>query len=478
MSTSEILATRIREWLPQLPPGRLPTIRSLASRFGAGTRTLQHALDQLKREGLIESRSRSGFWRVGETPDFELPTARLGAHDLVARVAEEIRSGKHPWDVALPSSKEQARIWGCHPQTAAKVLAVLCEQGLLHRRGRQHVPVRPRTARRVEGPMLLCLGAPSAEGGIRIDTDRELDFWRDLGSLAAEAGLSLQREPWRPGIAIPSKRVVGVVASAWHHPDPLALCRDLERIRLPVCVWIEEHTIQSKFRRSSRLRFHEQGYSTEIGSHLARHLFDLGHRHLAYISPWHSSQWSRNRLRGIQEEAARRGGKVSVHVLEGESDWDHLAPAREDAALNTRFPRKLLEELVEGGASVLHEATILELAWNRILRDTVPLLEGALAGGATAWIGANDRCALQIHGWLASRGIRVPHDISLAGFDDTAGALRADLTSFRFASADMARAMIRQVLSTRALSSTLMRHEGVVVGRGSTSAPRAGGQAL
>lgn len=474
MSTSEILASRIREWLPRFPPGRLPTIRSLASRFGAGTRTLQQALDLLKREGLIESRSRSGFWRVGETPDLELPVARSGAHDLVARMAEEIRSGKHPWDVPLPSSKEQARIWDCHPQTAAKVLAALCEQGLLRRQGRQHVPVRPKSSRRVEGPILLCLGAPSMEGGIRIDTDRELDFWRDLGSLAAEAGLSLLREPWRPGMAIPSKRVVGVVASAWHHPDPLALCRDLERIRLPVCVWIEEHTIQSKFRRSSRLRFHEQGYSSEIGSHLARHLFDLGHRHLAYISPWHSSQWSRNRLRGIQEEAARRGGTVSVRVLEGESDWDHLAPAREDASLNARFPLQLLEDLVEGDPSPLREASILELAWNRIRRDTIPLLEGALADGATAWIGANDRCALQIQGWLASKGIGVPDHISLAGFDDTAGALRADLTSFRFSSADMARSMIRQILSTRALSSTLMRHEGVVVGRGSTSAPGGG----
>jgi DNA-binding LacI/PurR family transcriptional regulator/DNA-binding transcriptional regulator YhcF (GntR family) len=472
MSTSQDLATWLRERLPEFPPGRLPSVRSLAARFGAGTRTVQEGLELLKREGLIESRSRSGYWRAGQLPDLEPPEARQGSHDFAARLAEEIRTGKHPWDVPLPSSKEQARIWGCHPQTAAKVFGVLCAQGLLQRRGRQHVPVRPKTARRVEGPTILCLGAPAADGGIRIDTDRELDFWRDLGSLAAEAGLSLQREPWRPGMAISSKRVVGVVASAWHHHDPLALCRDLERIRLPVCVWIEEHTIQSKFRRSSRLRFHEQGYSAEIGSHLARHLFDLGHQHLAYISPWHSSQWSRNRLRGIQEEAARRGGKVSVRVLEGESDWDHLAPAREDAALNAKFPRELLEELVEGDASLLHEGSILELAWNRILRDTIPLLEGALADGATAWIGANDRCALQIHGWLASRGIRVPQDISLAGFDDTAGALRADLTSFRFASADMARAMIRQILSHRGMSSTLTRHEGVVVGRGSTGAGR------
>jgi hypothetical protein len=305
----------------------------------------------------------------------------------------------------------------------------------------------------------------------RIETDRELDFWRDLGLLAAEAGLALVRRPWEAGIALSTRGAVGIVASTWHHPEPSVMCRELEKVRLPVCVWIEEHTIESGVRKGSRLRFHEQGYSSEIGAHLARHLFDLGHRRLAYISPWHSSKWSRNRLRGVQEEARRRGGSVGVYTLEGESDWDHIGPARDDVALETGFPGALLSELVEGDASPLRDLSVQELAWNRIQRDTTPLLEEALASGATAWIGANDKCALQILGWLRSCGTAVPHEVSVAGFDDTAAALRADLTSFRFASADMARSMIRQIMSKDGLSSRLTRHEGVVVRRGSTAPP-------
>jgi len=107
---------------------------------------------------------------------------------------------------------------------------------------------------------------------------------------------------------------------------------------------------------------------------------------------------------------------------------------------------------------------------NRIRKDLAPLLERALASGATAWIAANDVCALHALGWLQEKGVKIPGEVSLAGFDDTAEALRADLTSYRFASDSMARAMIRQILSS-AGGPAVMRHAGVVVARGSTAGP-------
>jgi LacI family transcriptional regulator len=105
---------------------------------------------------------------------------------------------------------------------------------------------------------------------------------------------------------------------------------------------------------------------------------------------------------------------------------------------------------------------------NRIRKDITPLLEKALASGATAWIAANDVCALHALAWLQEKGVKLPGDVSLAGFDDTAEALRADLTSYRFASDSMARAMIRHILSP-STGPRVMRHEGVVVSRGSTA---------
>lgn len=156
--------------------------------------------------------------------------------------------------------------------------------------------------------------------------------------------------------------------------------------------------------------------------------------------------------------------------LEGISVWDRLAPAYSDPRIGSSFPNTLVARLVEGSSAPIRDAIILELGMNRIRKDLSPLLERALASGATAWIAANDLCALQVMDWLQEKGVKVPSEVSLAGFDDTAEALRADLTSYRFASDSMARAMIGQILNA-SRGAAVMRHEGVVVARGSTAPP-------
>jgi len=403
-------------------------------------------------------------------PSVEEVASRRTADDLRLRFKTDLVEGRYAWDSPLPSMKELAGQWSCHAQTVAKVLDAAVRAGLLERRGRGHFPVRPRSRRKSASPHILCIGAAARDGHFRLDSDRESDFWRELGAQATQAGLSLVRSAWSGERVVPSRDTVGVVATTWHYHDPMAVCRELSRLRIPVCVWVEEHILDG-LSLDSRIRFHDQGYSTRIGSMVARHLLDLGHRRLAFFSPWQASQWSRNRLQGVREEVARQGGKVDDFCLDGESEWDRLIPAETDPVLLRHFPAAVLSKIVEGDSDHLRELVIQELGWNRIRRDTVPLLEAALASGATAWIGANDICALNALKWLRARGIAVPGKISVVGFDDIVEALRSDLTSFKFSYASMARAMIRQILSPSPHSPPLTRHEGMVVARGSSAPP-------
>ncbi|MBK9579052.1 MAG: substrate-binding domain-containing protein [Fibrobacteres bacterium] len=462
------LASLLAKQLTAFPEGRLPTVRELADAHATSTKTIAKALDLLRRDGLIESRPGSGLWRAGRVPASTSAKAKINAFDFADRLCEEIRQGLHPWSANLPSIKEFATRWKCHPQTASKALDTAVRTGLVERYGRRHRPVRPRTQRKVTSPTLLCIGAADPAGLFRMDTDRESDFWRDLGSQAAHAGLSLVRRPWNGERILLDPSNVGVVASTWHCQEPVELRQELERLRLPVCLWMEEYTLQDTAPRKSRIQFHEQGYHKDVGALSARHLLDLGHSRFAYISPWHTSRWSKNRFQGIEEEVRRQGGRVEAYCLEGISVWDRLAPAYRDPRIGSSFPHALLGRLVEGSSTPIREATIHELGMNRTRKDIIPLLERALESGATAWIAANDVCALQALSWLHDKGVKVPCDVSLAGFDDTSEALRADLTSYRFASDSMARAMIRQILSSSRKPS-VMRHEGVVVARGSTA---------
>lgn len=464
------LALLFADQLPTWPQGRLPTVRELATLHATGTRTIADALELLRRKGLVESRRGSGMWRAGQLPASTSVKPKINAFDFADRLCEEIRQGLHPWNTDLPSIKEFATRWKCHPQTAGKALDTAVRTGLLERHGRRHRPVLLRPRHKISVPTLLCIGAADDLGRFRMDTDRESDFWRELGSQAAHAGLSLLRRPWIGERIRPESSSVGVVASTWHCQEPALLRQELERLRLPVCLWTEEYTLQETAPRNSRIRFHEQGYHKDVGTSAARHLLELGHSRFAYISPWHASRWSKNRYQGIEEEVEGRGGRVDSFCLEGISVWDRLAPAFSDPRIGSSFPSTLVARLVEGSSDPIRDATIRELGMNRIRKDLSPLLDRALASGATAWIAANDLCALQVMDWLQENGVKVPGEVSLAGFDDTAGALRADLTSYRFASDSMARAMIGQILSS-SRGAAVMRHEGVVVARGSTAPP-------
>ena len=134
------------------------------------------------------------------------------------------------------------------------------------------------------------------------------------------------------------------------------------------------------------------------------------------------------------------------------------------------FPESALERAVEGSVEILRTAAIRELGWNRIRRDFEVLAEQARSSKATAWIGANDAVAMMAVDWLKARGIEVPGAISVTGFDDTSAALRSGLTSYRFDSASMARAMLLQILSSGP-TAALSHHGGVIVPRGSSSHP-------
>ncbi len=467
MSNANELADIFAKQLSKWPEGRLPTVRDLAMRQGASSRTVQAALELLRGRGLVESRPRSGLWRVGEIPRTEATTSRLGVVDLATRFRIEIREGIHPWDSPLPLIKELAVQWNCHAQTVSKVLDLVIQEGLLERRGRLHFPVSPRGLRKAAAPTILCLGAGASDGHFRMDSDRESDFWRELGVQAGLAGLSLVRRVWDGGRIRLDANMVGVIATSWHYHDPKIICREISKLKMPACVWFDEH-IMDESSVDSHINYHDQGFSAENGSLLSRHLMELGHTHLAFVSPWHGNQWSLKRFEGIEAEAAIRGCRVEAFCLDGDSSWDRMVPAQTDPVLVKTFPEATIARIIEGSSDRVRDFMVTELGWNRIRQDMAPLFEKALASGATAWIGANDVCALNALKWLGEQDVPVPGRVSVAGFDDTLEALRSDLTSFRFSCASVARSMIYQILTSSRVS-TLTRHKGMVVVRGTTS---------
>jgi LacI family transcriptional regulator len=138
------------------------------------------------------------------------------------------------------------------------------------------------------------------------------------------------------------------------------------------------------------------------GELAARHLFDLGHRRIAFINgPVHLSQCAERR-RGMRKAARQAGLDVEESIIEYTID-----------------PITAFEQA--------------ELAVDRFL---------ALPDRPTAVVCVNDQVAFTVLRALAERRVRVPRDISVVGYDDVdfAEMLSPALTSIRQPKYELGRA--------------------------------------
>lgn len=132
---------------------------------------------------------------------------------------------------------------------------------------------------------------------------------------------------------------------------------------------------------------------------IARHVLDLGHRVILYMTVLDSSVTKRQRRQGW-EQALREAGR----------------PPAPDLVVPIAGPvtRSACESL-----------------WDRIERT-----------GATAVCCANDGMAAQLMGFLLTRGIKVPGDLSVTGFDDVSIAEPLGLTTVSVPRREMGRAAV------------------------------------
>jgi LacI family transcriptional regulator/LacI family repressor for deo operon, udp, cdd, tsx, nupC, and nupG len=141
--------------------------------------------------------------------------------------------------------------------------------------------------------------------------------------------------------------------------------------------------------------------ATEATEHAVEHLHALGHRRIAYLGGPTASYSNEIRLRGYRAACER---------------WE-LAPI-ELGPFQARF------------SAGVRAADLV------------------LATGATAAVAYNDEVAVGVINRLADRGVRVPVDFSVIGFDDTSLAemVTPRLTTVRLPAAEVGREAVRMLL--------------------------------
>ena len=136
--------------------------------------------------------------------------------------------------------------------------------------------------------------------------------------------------------------------------------------------------------------------SRKSGQLLARHLLELGHRHIAYVTtPLNPAEVPRlRRLEGIRDEFARQGLDPSfVHVL---------AASKEEETSTADGSQPYGNKHYDTGYR-------LTLQYFKKPADRV----------CTAFVGTNDFVAIGIIDALKKLGYKIPADYSVCGFDNT-----------------------------------------------------------
>lgn len=489
------LEDRIRASRSEGEP-QLPAQDQLARMAGVSLATMSRAVRLLARRGhLFVSQGRATFAaQVGPSS----PSACHGAGEihlrqkwqrLAARISDEIARGGYAPGTFLPQTKElRERYAVCH-QTLAKALRRLCSEELLEQvKKRYRVPSLSGQSPS-NSVVLVAGGNPS--GSLIVYSPRMEEHLRTLQRECAKAKLRLKIICYSHadgllhdasgaevtlGADVQRGSTLGFIVWTIGLGSPLQRLVALIQLQgKPVALFDE--TGQEDFcamARGRMTRMYSIAGNAAAGFRMGRFLQGLGHCRVGYISPVHGGWWSRERLRGMVRAYRQAGRADGVHEFTRHepSSQRHSTPGLAQAAMSAVAQAHGQPRLA---VSPLFERHLTSAVYDESLRAALdPLLEAAIAdSGITAWVAASDTTAVLCLDFLRSKGLSVPRDISVVGFDDGFDAFLYHLTSYNFNGSAAMHAMLAHVV--RPLRGRRpdrpVEIEGFVTERGTTAPP-------
>ncbi|MBD3242739.1 MAG: hypothetical protein GF331_19260, partial [Chitinivibrionales bacterium] len=269
----------------------------------------------------------------------------------------------------------------------------------------------------------------------------------------------------------------------------------VERTRKPVSI-LDVGTIRTDpvvIRSNPRSRSFYYWGGERGGELVGQYLAGLGHSRIAYFSvvnDQHPGNATLSRKRGLDTAFAATGHVNAVRHMycerfstyaEVAAHFERKPPFRDLVTLLARFDEKVKQVEVTPHTHYPPMPTnhpLHRFYWYELLR---PCFEAALEDPSiTAWVGFSDTIAFLAYSFLKSRGVRVPQDISLMGFDDTVEAFGFNLSSYNFNCEGMITAVLDHIIR---FSSSSLRGggnkaapyyevPGRVMARGTTGAAR------
>ena len=498
--------------------GYLPGLRDMARLTGCSHYTMWKAVKVLEGQGLLEVRPgrRIRIPRDGDEEErspAETDPSQAGVQykweRLRRQIEMDILSGTFRPGENLPTLKELGARYGASFLTLKKALRAL-EGGVILHGGPGAYSVA--SLRPPPRSTLVYLAWGDENGQLKFGTPFDHEILGALGNECARAGIRLEKLLYVPG---GDKSPQGDRLTFWHGrkssttlPD---WCREafgflvrtvcsrdvvpelvprVAALGKPVAVLDEMGSphFPKLHGRYPNLAVFRHTISGTPARQMGAHLAGLGHREVAFISPFHDTVWSQNRLSSLQECYRGLGPGYKVHPYTRD-DIGYQLPFEEDdsSAVDALYQsvekaRKSWREGFPPLTGIMeklrpHMRSVVYREW--VLEQMIPTLELALKRKeTTAWVCADDDTALLALEFLRRKGLRPPRDLTLAGFDDTGEGARVDLTSYNFDFPKFFHGVVLRLLDPPTLTLARSRQpieiEGRIVDRGSSGPPPGG----
>jgi len=461
---------------------RLPTILQLAHDAGVSKVVMGKAVAFHVQHGDIVPRQGKGISIVkGATESREnkskrstistIEKGRIGRWYTVAKEIEKcIVMGLYSINTPLPSYKELTVHFGVSHTTIRKALEYLVSKNSIVYRNRQYYPIVPDPKQ--WGMFVLFLTNVSSHKKRISSTISPIfrfvqkycyDIHRGIKIIGYNSqGKSMQYTRYdMPHTDIPTENELYdsmgaiMVSSGLGLLDRPKVIYEIISHNKPIAVLDENGTFQvPKGLRTRYLLGHfVLGYTPKAGYEVGRFLLSQNHRNVVYISTALDTLWSRNRFSGLVTAMKKPYSDTKVQLIVSSKKMNTSKSYSECVTTIAKWcdtkgddPYSLIGTAVRNNIDII-EAVIRKQALQLHLQ---PLFEEALKQKCcTAWVCANDDIALEALSYLQEKGIDVPQDISVIGFDDSTDAQMAQLSSYNFNKEGIAKAMMHHILNPK-----------------------------
>ncbi|MBD3419651.1 MAG: GntR family transcriptional regulator [Chitinivibrionales bacterium] len=506
----------IAENVANTESGILPPIAGLAAQADVSFVTMLKAADYCKAHGILRG-SRGRRFEIAEGARaecremlnalgrLELPRDTAQASHVWQRLKKQLcrdlGNGVYRPGTALPPQKVLQNRYSVSFRTLKKALLSLQDEGLLEVHKKSFAV--PQLSSRILHSRIVFLAIADETGKITLGGANE-EFVRNLQLECTVSSVSLNLYGYFGGeldlgfVDSTAKRcpfpdddsILGyiflVMAAEPKLPEVLV---QLAHVNKPLAIvdvsgdWSPPVFLQNRL-----CKHFTYAVSCKSSLTIGRFLLQGGHRHLAYLSPFHRARWSLNRLKGLQQACRevtgssvtpvvlKRPPKIAAHyrnltlercdltpLQEFYHTWKRHIPAHYSAALDELFrftiPVRILTQ-----AAFQHE---VEALFEQAFRH-------ADTGRISVWVAANDDVARQACTWLRRKRVAIPRELSVTGFDDTREAMQEGLTSYNFNVRALAHAVLTYIVNRESYLSRYgakdIEFDGMIVERTSSGA--------